>query len=55
METEPWLAGAFVWKWYPDHERAGGPSHPGFTPQNKPAERVLQAWYRAAAADSGRK
>ena len=48
--SEPWVAGAFFWKWYPDNTAAGGPGHPGFTPQNKPAGRVLEAWYREADA-----
>jgi hypothetical protein len=38
---EPWLAGAFLWKWYGRHERAGGADDPDFTPQNKPAEAII--------------
>ncbi len=41
---QPWLAGAFIWKWYPS---ADGPRHAfDFSPQGKPAERVLAAHYR---------
>jgi hypothetical protein len=38
---KPWFAGAFVWKWYGRHERAGGADDADFTPQNKPAEAVM--------------
>ncbi len=44
---KPWFAGVYFWKWYPSHERAGGPEHAGFTPQNKPAEQVMAHWYRS--------
>jgi hypothetical protein len=43
----PWLAGAFVWKWYGRHERAGGVDDTDFTPQNKPAEGVLARGFGA--------
>ena len=42
---KPWFAGAHWWKWFPKHERAGGPGHAGFTPQNKPARKVMAEWY----------
>jgi hypothetical protein len=43
--ARPWFAGAIIWKWRPD-----APSRPdrhalGFSPQDKPAEQVLQRWY----------
>ncbi len=38
---KPWFAGAYFWKWYGRHDRAGGEDDPDFTPQNKPAEAVL--------------
>jgi hypothetical protein len=37
----PWFGGAFIWKWYANHMRAGGPADIDFTPQNKPAEAVI--------------
>jgi hypothetical protein len=43
-----WFAGAYVWKWYPGLERSARPPTAEFSPQNKPAERVLARWYRAA-------
>ncbi len=41
----PWVAGAYFWKWFPV---APAPDNPGFTPQGKPAERVLATWYGGA-------
>lgn len=43
-----WFAGVFWWKWFPNHGQAGGSNHPGFTPQNKPAEKVMAKWYGAS-------
>ncbi len=40
-----WLAGAYFWKWYPGLERRGAPPGEEFSPQNKPAERILAKWY----------
>ena len=49
MGPAPWLAGAIVWKWHPAAEI----EHPtGFTPQGKPAERVLRRWFRGTDPDS---
>jgi hypothetical protein len=44
--TRPWLHGMFIWKWYPGLQ-PDGPArrHLDFTPQHKPAERVLAEWY----------
>ncbi|GAA4363128.1 hypothetical protein GCM10023185_31620 [Hymenobacter saemangeumensis] len=43
---QPWLKGVFIWKWYPGLQ-ASGPArqHADFTPQHKPAERVMRHWY----------
>ncbi len=43
---QPWLAGAYFWKWYPDakaHFEARWETD--FTPQGKPAEDVLRRYY----------
>ncbi len=40
-----WIEGAYVWKWYPRHESAGGLDDVDFTPQNKPAQDVIARWY----------
>ncbi len=41
----PWFAGAFLWQWYTHHETAGGTRNSDFTPQNKPAERMISKWF----------
>jgi len=46
---EPWVAGAFLWKWFlEDGNRGWGGDRyraTGFTPQGKPAEEVIRRWY----------
>ncbi len=42
-----WFAGAYIWKWYPD---GAGRARDDFTPQGKPAERTMAAWYARSAA-----
>ena len=45
--SRPWVAGAYFWKWFPDHERVGGQGGGvGFTPQRRPAQATLSKWYR---------
>lgn len=41
---EKWFAGGFLWKWY-DHELAGGEGNTDYTPQNKPAEKLINKMY----------
>ncbi len=43
---EEWFAGGFVWKWFIDHEKAGGINDNRFTPQNKPAQEVIKSFYK---------
>ncbi|MFC3120202.1 glycoside hydrolase family 113 [Agaribacter flavus] len=43
--SEPWFAGGFIWKWFTYHDKAGGELDNRFTPQNKPSERVLRAFF----------
>ncbi len=40
-----WFAGGYVWKWYVDdgHHRK---REVDFTPQDTPAEKVIENWYR---------
>ena len=38
-------AGGFLWKWYPDHENAGGSENKMFTVQNKRAEKTVKEVY----------
>ncbi|RSK42160.1 glycoside hydrolase family 113 [Hymenobacter perfusus] len=41
-----WFKGLFVWKWYPGLQPDGSARrHLDFTPQHKPAERVMAEWY----------
>jgi hypothetical protein len=40
-----WVGGAYIWKWYPGHARAGGEANADFTPQNKPAEKVMARFF----------
>ncbi|MEL6973852.1 MAG: glycoside hydrolase TIM-barrel-like domain-containing protein [Bacteroidota bacterium] len=42
---EEWFAGGFVWKWFIDHGDVGGEKDNRFTPQNKPAEKVIRNFY----------
>ncbi len=43
--NEDWFAGGFVWKWFHKHHEVGGGDNNRFTPQNKPAEKVLKELY----------
>jgi len=43
---QEWFAGGLIWKWYPNHAKAGGIEDNRFTPQNKPAEGLIKEWYR---------
>ncbi len=42
---KPWWKGGFIWKWFPNHQNTGGVSNSGFTPQNKPAQKVIQRYF----------
>lgn len=42
---EDWFAGGFIWKWFHNHETAGGEDNSRFTPQNKPAEALIRKQY----------
>ncbi len=42
---ENWFAGGFLWKWFVLNEKVGGPDDNRFTPQNKPALRVVSKFY----------
>lgn len=43
--SEDWFAGGFLWKWFHNHEEVGGENNNRFTPQNKPAEKLIQKLY----------
>lgn len=42
---EEWFAGGFIWKWFHRHNEVGGARNNRFTPQNKPAEKLLSKLY----------
>ncbi len=42
---EPWFAGGFIWKWFIDHENAGGLDSNQFSPQNKPAQTEIKTFF----------
>ncbi|WP_299529557.1 glycoside hydrolase TIM-barrel-like domain-containing protein [Ulvibacterium sp.] len=44
--SQDWFAGGYIWKWFIDHEKSGGPEDNRFTPQNKPAEETIKAHYK---------
>ncbi|MBD3379303.1 MAG: hypothetical protein GF408_02455 [Candidatus Omnitrophica bacterium] len=48
---EPWFAGVYWWKW-DTNTRAGGEHNRQFTPQNKPAQRIIEANYKGMPGDS---
>lgn len=41
---EPWFYGMYWWYWGVN-PKMGGEFHRGFSPQNKPAEEIIKAWY----------
>ncbi|MCP4458329.1 MAG: hypothetical protein GY816_09960 [Cytophagales bacterium] len=41
-----WMAGGFLWKWHVrDDPKFGGTSNRRYTPQGKPASKVIAKWY----------
>jgi len=42
---EDWFAGGFLWKWFHNHEKVGGTNNNRFTPQNKPAAKLIKQLY----------
>ncbi|HEX2900067.1 MAG TPA: hypothetical protein VHS96_10140 [Bacteroidia bacterium] len=48
---QPWFAGVFLWQWYTHHDLAGGNKNSDFTPQNKPAERLIAEWFAKPAPE----
>lgn len=43
---QPWVSAFFIWAWYSD-DHAGGSGDTDYTPQNKPAERVIAQYWRS--------
>lgn len=44
--SEKWFAGGFVWKWFANHQESGGENNNRYTPQNKPAEKIIESVYK---------
>lgn len=42
---EDWFVGGFLWKWFHRHASVGGKNNNRFTPQNKPAEKLIKKLY----------
>ena len=42
MWPQPWLAGIYWWKWHPTPDMSGDGDNLGFSPQFKPAQRLLK-------------
>ncbi|UKN02029.1 glycoside hydrolase [Paracrocinitomix mangrovi] len=43
---EEWFAGGFIWKWYHNHDKAGGKGDTDYTPQNKLAEETIKTYFK---------
>ena len=50
---KPWFKGVFVWKWFPHFDTARSGTDNNFTPQGKPAERILSSWYSSPEIAAG--
>lgn len=42
---ENWFAGGFAWKWYSSFRRMDPLNNHDWTPQNKPAEKIMKAYF----------
>lgn len=40
-----WVAGGFFWKWFPQHESMKTRINSGYSPQHKPAQKLIQSFY----------
>ena len=43
--NEEWFAGGYLWKWFIDNSKVGGINNHMFTPQNKPAAKIIKENY----------
>lgn len=46
FQPEPWWAGGFLWKWFPNMRGHEGYPERDYTPQGKLGEKVLKKWYK---------
>ncbi len=42
---QDFISGGFIWKWFADHNNVDGETNNGYTPQNKPVEKVIYKWF----------
>ena len=42
---QPWVNGVFIWAWYSD-AASGGANDTDYTPQNKPAEKIIRRYWK---------
>jgi hypothetical protein len=49
LASRPWFRGMYIWEWSAD-PRSGGRGEAGHTPQGKPAERAIAAWFGGRSA-----
>jgi hypothetical protein len=42
---QEWMAGGFIWKWFPFHDKAGGSTDNQFSPQNKLAQKTITEFF----------
>ena len=47
FQAEPWWAGGFLWKWFPNGQGHEGYPERDYTPQGKLGEKSIQRWYSA--------
>lgn len=45
LQPEPWWAGGFLWKWFPNMRGHEGYPERDYTPQGKIGEQALRKWY----------
>jgi hypothetical protein len=50
MWSTPWLEGVYWWRWNPS-VYSGGPNNRQFTPQNKPAQGIMESHFRGGRKD----
>jgi len=48
---EEWMLGGFLWKWHL-YEGAGGIENTRYTPQDKPAQKIIEPIYKATLIDN---
>ncbi len=45
LADKKWFVGGYLWKWYPEKRRADK-KPVDFTPQDKPALKIIKQWYQ---------